>query len=76
LIKIFVEVIARHNVDGSIRPLSLKWEDGRVFEIDRLIDVRRAASLRGGGLGIRYACKILGKQVFLFEDEGKWFLEK
>ncbi|MBP2643723.1 MAG: hypothetical protein H6Q67_1610, partial [Firmicutes bacterium] len=69
-------VTARHNVDGTIRPLSLKWEDGRIFEIDRLIDVRRAASLKGGGLGIRYTCKIMGKQVYLFEDEGKWFLEK
>ena len=74
--KLFVEVTARHNVDGTIRPLSLKWEDGRIFEIDRLIDVRRAASLKGGGLGIRYTCKIMGKQVYLFEDEGKWFLEK
>jgi len=74
--KIFVEVTARHNVDGSVRPLSLKWEDGRVFEIDRVSDVRRSASLKGGGLGIRYTCKIMGKQVFLFDDEGKWFLEK
>jgi len=74
--KIFVEVTARHNTDGSIRPLSIKWEDGRVFEADRLIDVRQAASIKGGGLGIRYACKIMGKQVYLFDDEGKWFVEK
>jgi len=74
--KVFVEVTAKHNVDGTVRPLSLKWKDGRVFEIDRLTDVRKAASLKGGGLGIRYTCKIMGKQVYLFDDEGKWFLEK
>lgn len=74
--KVFVEVTAKHGVDGAVRPINLKWVDGKVFEIDRLIDVRRAASLRGGGLGIRYTCKIMGKQVYLFDDEGKWFIEK
>ena len=74
--KVFVEITARHGVDGGVRPLSLKWQDGRVFEIDRLIDVRRAASLKAGGLGIRYTCKISGKQVYLFDDDGHWFIEK
>ena len=73
--KVFVETIAKHNIDGSIRPLSIKWED-RVFEVDKLLDVRQAPSLRAGGLGIRYTCKIAGKQVYLFDDEGKWFIEK
>ncbi|MBP2656090.1 MAG: hypothetical protein H6Q73_3659 [Firmicutes bacterium] len=74
--KVFVEVIARHNADGSVRPLSLKWEDDRVFEIDMVTDVRQAASLKGGGVGMRYTCKISGKQVYLFDDEGRWFVEK
>ena len=39
--KIFVEVTAKYNVDGTVRPLSLKLEDGHIFEVDRLIDVRR-----------------------------------
>ena len=74
--KVFVEVIAKHDTYGNIRPLSIKWEDGRVFEVDRLIDVRQAASLKGGGVGIRYTCKIMGKQVHLFDDMGKWFMER
>ena len=74
--KVFLEVIAKHNIQGNIRPLSIKWEDGRFFEVDRLIDVRQAAPLKGGGVGIRYTCKIMGKQVYLFDDEGKWFVER
>ena len=52
------------------------WEDGRKFPIDRVMDVRQAASLKAGGQGMRYTCRIAGKEVYLFCDEGKWFLER
>ncbi|VBB05552.1 Hypothetical protein LUCI_0762 [Lucifera butyrica] len=74
--KVFVEVIAVHDIEGKIRPLSLKWEDGRVFEIDRVLDARQAASLKGGGCGMRYTCRIGRREFFLFCDEGRWFVEK
>jgi hypothetical protein len=74
--KVFVQVVAEHNEDGKVKPLSLKWEDGRVFTIDRVLDVRMAASLKAGGQGIRYTCRIRGKEVYLFCDEGRWFVER
>lgn len=46
------------------------------FAIDRVLDVRQAASLRGGGQGMRYTCRICGKEVYLFCDDGRWFLER
>jgi len=58
-----------------ITPRILHWEDGRQFEIDKVYDVRQAASLKAGGVGLRYTCKIAGKQVYLFCDEGRWFVE-
>ena len=73
--KVFVEVTARHDINGNIRPLTIKWEDDRVFEVDRLLDVRQAPSIKGGGLGMRYTCRIRNKEVFLFDDEGKWFVK-
>ncbi len=39
--KVFVEVTAKHDIHGNVRPLTIKWEDGRIFEIDCLIDVRQ-----------------------------------
>ena len=74
--KTFVKVTAVHNENGQIRPIVLTWSDGRNFDIDRVIDVRQAPSLKGGGLGTRYTCRIQGKEVYLFCDEGKWFVEK
>lgn len=74
--KINLEVNADFDLDGNIRPMAITWEDGRVFEIDRILDVRRAASLKAGGVGIRYICRVRGKTVKLFNDEGRWFMEK
>ena len=74
--KTFVKVTAEHDVDGKTKPLVLVWTDGKKYEIDRVTDVRMAPSLKGGGLGMRYTVKIRGKEVYLFEDERRWFLEK
>ena len=43
--------------------------------IDRLIQVKRCAAMKVGGTGIRYTVSISGKETYLFEDEGKWFVE-
>lgn len=73
--KVFVEVIALHCLDGKRKPLAIKWSDGRNFEIDKIIDARIAASLKGGGQGMRYTCRIRNRVFFLFHDEDKWFIE-
>lgn len=74
--KVYVEVTARFDIDGRIHPLSIRWENGKTYEIDRVLDVRRAASLKAGGVGIRYLCRILDKERFLFYENPKWFVER
>ena len=73
--KVYVEVIAKFDTDGNITPLSVKWEDETVYEIDKVIDIRRAASLKAGGIGMRYTCRILNQQSYLFYEEPRWFVE-
>ena len=79
--RIYVDMLAGFSADGTLRPVSFKWEDGRVFEIDRVLDVRRAAS-DAGSMGVRYTVKILGqvRRLFFedtFSDTGRsrWFIE-
>jgi len=74
--KIYVNVIAEHDVNGNVKPVLIKLADGRKFLIDKILDVRQAPSLKGGGLGMRYTCRIYGKQYYLFNEMGRWFLEK
>lgn len=53
-IKVYVDVIARFNSEGVLIPLSLTWEDGEKFDIDRVTDIRQAAAMKAGGQGDRY----------------------
>lgn len=73
--KVYVEVTAKFDTEGNITPLSVTWEDGTVYEIDRILDKCRAASLKAEGIGMRYTCLISGRQSYLYYEEPRWFVE-
>ena len=72
--KQYVSVTATFDVDGNILPLKINWDDGRTFDIDRITDVRYAASLKAGGAGIRYTCRIKQTEKYLFLEDNRWFI--
>ncbi len=73
--KRYVKVRADFDFDGSVRPLLFREEDGPACRIDRILDVRQAASLKAGGQGVRYLCEAEGQTIVLFNDEPYWFIE-
>ena len=74
--KVYVRVNADFSPEGVVTPLSFVWEDGRQFDIDHVLDIKRAASLKVGGLGLRYSIRVMGKDSYMWlEDENKWFVE-
>ena len=74
--KKYVEVTARFDTDGRVFPLKILWEDGSSYFRDKILDVRPAASLKAGGAGIRYTCRINMTEKFLFLEESRWFVEE
>lgn len=72
--KITVEVSAVFDKDGHITPQKI-YLNGQTFDVFHITDVRRAASLKSGGTGIRYTCLIDGRESYLFNDDGIWFVE-
>ena len=46
--KVYVSTAAEFSADGFLRPLWIIWEDGRRFDIDRVVHVERAASRESG----------------------------
>ena len=44
--KVYVNVMAEFTNDGRLLPRSFIWKDGHVYEIQKVTDVRRAASLK------------------------------
>lgn len=73
--KVYVAVNLDVDINGQIRPRTILWEDGHIYEIDRLKQRVRAASTKVGGSGIRYTVMICGKETFLFNEDDKWFVE-
>ena len=74
--KVYVDVNATFTKDGRLLPKSFIWTDGHVYEIQRVTDVRRAASLKAGGAGMRYTCIVDGRESHLcYEDNNMWFME-
>ena len=61
--------------DGIPKPINIIWEDGRSFEIDKILDIRKRASTKGGGAGTRYLVKINNHEKYLFLNDYKWFIE-
>lgn len=74
--KAYVKVRADHLLNGRIRPLMFREEDGPTVVIDRIEDEREAPALKAGGQGTRYMCRVGDQQIALFHDEPYWFVEK
>ena len=72
--KQYVEVIAKFDEIGRVIPLYVVF-DKRNYRIDRVKNITLAASLKSGGQGVRYTCKIGGQERFLFLEENLWFIE-
>ena len=77
--KDYVTVVARHELGGRIRPVAYQLPGGSPVKIDCISDERQAASLKSGGQGMRYTCKVtvdeVQSDVYLFHDEELWFME-
>jgi hypothetical protein len=82
--RVYVAVTAAFDTGGAMTPTSLLWEDGRRFEIDRVLDMRPAAAMKAGGQGDRFTVRINGRQSYLFFEHssdrqsgapGRWFVE-
>lgn len=71
-----IAVVALHTKEGTVIPLFVVWENHVKYAIDRVIKKERAASLKHGGVGIRYTVKIQGRLRWLTYENPGWFIEK
>ena len=71
-----MKVRADFGLDGSIRPLKFRPENGPAVVIDQILDVRQAPALKAGGQGTRYTCRAGERIFYLFHDRSLWFVEK
>lgn len=84
-LKVYVPVRADFSADGRLLPREIIWEDGTKYVIDRVMDIRQAASMKAGGQGDRYTIRVQGTESYLFFERstqivgnelGRWFVER
>ncbi len=64
--------------DGEIRPRQIRYEDGTLYQVERIISVlQRSYNENVGGFGTKYTAIVRGQQCHLFheKDSEKWFVE-
>lgn len=69
-----VSVIAEINDQGRIIPIAVGWGNGRNLPVEAVSDIRPMASTKAGGEGMRYTCRIRGRETYLFLNKS-WMLE-
>ena len=73
--KEYVKVISETDETGLITPKTIIWKDDTKFHISKVLDYRPCASLKTGGIGIRYTIQIDSTITYLFLEETRWFVE-
>lgn len=83
--KVYVAVDVHFNEDGIMLPRQITWEDGRKYQIDRVLHIRQAAAAKAGGQGDRYTVVVHGQQKYIYFERstqltgnviGRWFVER
>ena len=70
--KVPVGVLAQFDAEGRLLPVSVTWENGRVYNIDRVLDMRVSRTNRGNR---RYGVVIHAQQTFLYRTGDMWYME-
>ena len=73
-IKKYVPVLVHFDQEGKMTPVMIEYDEGQKFEIDKIVDVRRAACQSVGGVGDRYTVRIQGRESYLWFEKGRWFV--
>lgn len=73
--KVYVEVCVMFDRDGNMTPISVTWENGTVYHVTKVIDVRRYDGECNGKDSMRYIVSIGKNRTELFYEDPAWFVE-
>ena len=70
--KVYVQVDSERLESGEIVPLTISWQDGRIWNIDRVI--HSCASPDGEYEGIRYTVFIGSAEKYIYRAGHAWYV--
>ena len=68
----YVEVSGRTDAVGNVVPERITWEEGRTWEIRRVLHTARAPA--GEYRGIRYTVLIDDEEKYIYRDGDRWYV--
>lgn len=66
---VYVKVAVEFQKNGPMIPKTIEWEDGRTFEIQRVLDDDGTMTYPG----VKYVCLVNGQKVHLIYDQNNRF---
>lgn len=75
-VKEYVEMIAKFDKDGNMTPMRVMLRDGTIYDIDKVLSVRRNSEMSGNGKGLCYAVCIGNAKTMLYYEEPAWYVER
>ncbi len=70
--KVPVGVLTQFDAAGDAHPISITWEDGRVYPIESVIELRPA---RSSPTRFRYTVMIYGQETYLYRTGDQWHMD-
>ena len=72
--KTYINTEVEFTEDGRLIPRKIRWKDGRVWAIDRVVHTCNINSTSGKYGGIRYTVLIGGAEKYIYEHHGRWYV--
>ncbi len=70
--KIPVGVLAQFDIVGATHPISITWEDGRIYPIEAVLETRAARNMPGR---LRYTVRVHGQTAYLYRTGDHWHMD-
>ena len=70
--KVYVQVDSERLESGEVVPLTISWQDGRIWNIDRVIHSCRSPD--GEFEGIRYTVIIGSAEKYIYRAGHAWYV--
>lgn len=70
--RVSVAVDCSIDTDGLLVPLQIQWNDGRRWEIERVLHTCRSPDL--SFTGVRYTILIGGAEKYLYREGTRWYV--
>lgn len=71
-----VDVLVRHSTSGKLKPSAILYDDGKTYLIEKVTECFYAKAAKiGGEMALRYTIQVRGKETYLYEKDGIFFVE-